>query len=205
MMEAVVELKPFGEFWQVTHNSSVLACAVTRQAVMNAAAALLRQQLKDPGTVAGLKFVGLELADLLGALPMDPNRTRKGPPIEVELFEQAEAYLQTELAPADETELVAEYRTALQGADFDQALDCLVQLGERQSCSNPFWKVLERLADAVWPTQWMVDRRAKGQREAKIAAIKQRARGRAEPDASANGNHGHGSSWGRGSRRRRGG
>jgi hypothetical protein len=184
-VEAVIELKPFGEFWQVTHNGSVLVCAVARQGAINAAAALLRQQLKDPAVVAGLQFVGVELAELLSAPPMDPNWKRKGPRIEVELFEQAEAYLQTELVSADEAELVGEYRAALQGEDFDQALECLVQLGERQCCTNPFWRVLERLTEAVWPTQWMVGRRAKGQREAKIAAIKQRARGRAEPGAAA--------------------
>jgi len=111
---------------------------------------------------------------------MDPNwKRKKGPRIEVELFEQAEAYLQSELVPADEEALFGEYSTALQEDDFEGALECLVQLGERQGCTNPFWQVLERLAEAVWPTQWMVDRRAKGQREAKIALIKQRARGRA--------------------------
>jgi len=184
-MAAVIELKPLGEFWQVTHDGSVLACAVTRQGAINAAAALLRRQLKDPAAVAGLRFVGLELAELLAAPPMDPNWKRKGPRIEVELFEQAEVYLQTELIPADEAELVGEYRAALQDGDFGQALECLLQLGERQGCTNPYWRVLERLAEPVWPTRWMVDRRAKGQREAKIAVIKQRARGQAEPGAAA--------------------
>jgi hypothetical protein len=203
MMEAVIELKLFGEFWQVTHNGSVLTCAITRQGAINAASGLLRQQLEDPGAVAGLTFCGLELAELLAAPPMDPNWKRKGSRIEVELFEQAEAYLQTELASADEARFVSDYRTALQGEDFDQALECLVQMGERQSCTNPFWQVLERLADAVWPTQWMADRRAKGQREAKIASIKQRARGWAEPDAPADGGRSHGSSGVQGSRRGR--
>lgn len=180
-MEAVIELKPFGKFWQVTHDGNVIACAVTRQAAINATAGLLRRQLKDPAALAVLSFVGLEVAELLAAPPMDPNNwKRKGPRIEVELFEQAEGYLQAELVPADEAELIGEFRTALQGDDFCQALECLLLLGERQGCSNQFWQVLERLAEAVWPTQWMVDRRAKGQREAKIAAIKHRARGRAE-------------------------
>ena len=178
-MDSVVELKPFGGFWQVTHNDRVIAYAVNRRAAVNVTAALLRRQLKDPRTTAELTFVGLELAELLEAPSMDPNWKRKGPRIEIELFEQAEAYLRTELIPADEAALLGKLRTALQAERFGEALDCLVQLGEFQGCTNPYWRVLERLAEAVWPTQWMVDRRAKGQVESKVAAIKRRARGRA--------------------------
>src|SRR5947207_2399551 len=116
-MGAVIELKPLGEFWQVTHDGSVLACAVERQGAINATAALLRRQLKDPAAVAGLHLVGLELAELLAAPPMDPNWKRKGPRIEVDLFEQAEAYLQTELVSAEEAELVGEYRAAVADED----------------------------------------------------------------------------------------
>lgn len=124
-----------------------------------------------------MSFVGLEITDLIAAEPMSPNWKRKGPSIEVELFEQAEMYLQTELVPDSEVALINGYRAALGAEDFDEALECLVQLGERQECSNPFWRLLERIAEAVWPTQWMVDRRAKGQREARIACILRRARG----------------------------
>lgn len=177
-VDAVIELKPLGEFWQVTHIGNVLICAASREGAISAAARLLRQRLNDPAALAGLQFVGLDPAELLATQPMDRDWKRKGPQIEVELFEQAEAYLQTEMIPAEEGKLVDEFRAALQDRNFDQALECLVQLGERQACTNPFWRVLERLVGAVWPTQWMVDRRAKGQREAKIAAIKQRARGR---------------------------
>lgn len=186
-MDTLIELMPFGEFWQVKQNGSVLACAVTRQGAINAVAALLRRQLKDPAAVAALKFVGFELAEVLLAAPMDPNWKRKGLRIEVELFDQAEAFLQTEMVLPVEEALVAEYRAMMADDDFEHALDCLVQLGERQGCSNLFWQVLERLAEAIWPTQWMVDRRAKGQREEKIATIKQRARGLAEPDPTADG------------------
>ena len=202
-MGTLIELKPFGEFWQVTYDGSVIACAVTRTGAVSAAAALLCRQLKDPAAVTGYSFVGLELTELLAAPPMDPNWKRKGPRIEVELFGQAEAYLQTDLVPTGEVQLLGEYRTALEGEDFVQALERLVQLGESQDCTNPFWRVLERLAEAVWPTQYMVDRRAKGQREAKIAAIKARARGQAEPDAPADGGRNVGSSKFKGSRRGR--
>jgi hypothetical protein len=75
-MESVIELKPFGEFWQVTNNGSVLVCAVARQGAINAAA-LLRHQLNDPVIVDTLKFVGLELAELF-AVPR-PNWKQKGP------------------------------------------------------------------------------------------------------------------------------
>jgi hypothetical protein len=109
-------------------------------------------------------------------VPDDPNRKRKGPPIEVELFEQAAAYLQTEWIPPEESELLSECRAALTGSDFDLALECLIQLGERQECSTSYWRVLERLAVGVWPTRWMVDRRAKGQRETRIESIRRRAR-----------------------------
>lgn len=180
-MDVVVELKPFGQFWQLTRNGTVLVCSVERRGAINAAAALLRPELTDPETLTHIKFIGLEVSDLV-APESDPNWKRKGPPVELELFEKAEAYLRTELILADEVALLGEYRIALDAQDFDKALDCLMQLGEWQRCSNPFWRVLEQLAFAVWPTQHMVDRRAKGQRETKIAAIKQRARGRWQPD-----------------------
>jgi hypothetical protein len=45
--------------------------------------------------------------------PPHLNRKRKGPPIEAELFGQAEAYLQTEFVPLEEAELLAEYRAAV--------------------------------------------------------------------------------------------
>lgn len=202
-MEAVVELKPVGECWQVTHDGNVIADAVTRQAAINATAGLLRRNLKDPAKLAALNFVGLDVAELLAARPVDPNWKRKGPRIEVELFERSEAYLQTELVSAEEMELIGEYRVALQAEQFAQALECLVRLGERQGCTNPFWRVLEGLVDAVWPTEYIVNRRAKGQREAKIADIKARARGRAEPDAPADGGRDGGSSKFKGSRRGR--
>jgi hypothetical protein len=183
-MGTVIELKPLGDFWQVTLDGSVIACAITRQGAINAAAAHLHWQLKDPAAVVNLSLIGLQLAELLATPPKDRRWKRKGPRIEVELFGQAEAYLQSELVPADEAQLAGQYRAALQEEDFGLALECLVELGERQGCTNLFWKVLEQLAGAVWPTQWMVDRRAKGQREAQIAAIRQRARGLAEPSAA---------------------
>jgi hypothetical protein len=107
----------------------------------------------------------------------DPNWKRKGPPIEMEVFGQAEAFLQTELVPPEEAELLEKYRVARRGWQFGEALECLVQLGERQACSNPYWRVLERLTTGVWHTQWMVDRREKGRIESRIAYIKRRARG----------------------------
>lgn len=202
-METVIELKPFGEFWQVTHDGNVIVCAVTRQAAINATAGLFRRQLKVPAALAGLSFIGLEAAELLAVPPMDPNWKRKEPLIEVELFDQAEGYLQTELVPEDEVRLLGEYRSALAREDFGLALERLAQLGESQDCTNPFWRMLERLVEAVWPTKYMVDRRAKGQRETKITAIKARARGWAEPDARAAGGRDTGYSKFKGSRRGR--
>jgi hypothetical protein len=181
-MAAVIELKPLGEFWQVLYAGHVIACAVAREGAVSAAAGLLRRQLQDPAARAELTCVGLELAELLAAPPMEPNWKRKGPPIPIEFFARAELYLQTELVPDDEAELIDAYRAALQAEDYSRALEQLVQLGERQDCTNPFWQALAGLIDAVWPTQWMVERRAKGQREAKIATIRQRARG-SEPGA----------------------
>lgn len=180
-MAAVIKLKPLGEFWQVLYDGRVIACAIAREGAVSAAAGLLRRQVQDPVARGELTCVGLELAELLAAPPMKPNWKRKGPPIPIELFDRAESYLQTELVLGDEAELVRSYREALQTEDYSRALECLVQLGERQDCTNPFWQALEGLTDAVWPTKWMVDRRAKGQREAQIAVIRQRARG-GEPD-----------------------
>jgi len=175
----VVELKPLGQFWQVTRNGTVLACAIDRRGAINVAARLLRPETRNPESLRVMCFVGLELAELERAESVDPNWRHKGPRIELDLFEAAERYLQVELVPADEIGLIAEYRQALTEDHWDTALECLVQLGERQQCSNPFWKLVERLADALWQTAWMVDRRERGQGEAKVAAIKQRAKGRA--------------------------
>jgi hypothetical protein len=176
---AVIELKRSGEMWQVTYDASVIACALSRESAIKATAALLRGQLNDPATVEALTFVGVELTELLNAPPMIWKS--KAPQVDVDLFGQAEAYLQMELIPTDQAQLVTDYQAALQDEDFDRALECLVEMGEQQNCSNPFWGILERLAEVVWPTQWMVDRRAKGQVEARIAAIRQRARGRDAP------------------------
>jgi hypothetical protein len=172
---AVIELKQLGVFWQITHNEQVIAFEATRQSAIDAAGWSLRHQLNDP--TVDFSFIGLELAELLAASKRSPYRKQKGPRVEVELVYQAESHLQTELVSADESELIGEYRAALRQEDFAQALECLVQLGELQDCSNPFWQILERLIEAVWPTQWMVDSRAKGLRETKIAAVRSRARG----------------------------
>jgi hypothetical protein len=176
MNPIIIELKPFGQFWQVTRNGDILVCAVDRNGAINTAARLLCPEIRNLDS-KHFTLIGLEFSELQQAKSLDPNWKRKGPRIEVELFDQAEVYLQVELLPPEEAALIEAYRAALAEDDFNTALKCLVQLGERQDCSNPFWKVLERLTGPIWPTQWMVDRREKGRREAKIAAIKRRARG----------------------------
>ena len=175
MIAIVIELRSAGEMWQALYQGQVIACALSRQEAINATAGLLRRQLLDPVTRQSLQFVGLDLVELLSAPPKDPSGRRKGLPIDLKLYEQAEAYLQTELVSAEEAALIDEYRRALEARNFGRALECLVELGEWQECTNPFWQLLERLAPAVWPTQNLVDRRLKGQREAWIAAIRQRA------------------------------
>lgn len=72
-MGAVIELKPLGQFWQVTHDGSVIACAVTRQGAIDAAAGLLRRHLADPVAVAGMQFVGITPPELLPAKPAEPR------------------------------------------------------------------------------------------------------------------------------------
>lgn len=171
----IIELQMTDGAWQVLYQGQVIACALSRQGAINATAGLLRRQLLDPIARQSLQFVGLELEELLSAPPMDPNWRRKGLPIDRKLYEQAEAYLQTELVSAEEAALIDEYRGALEARNFGRALECLVELGEWQECTNPFWQLLEQLAPAVWPTQYLVDRRLKGRREAWIAAIRQRA------------------------------
>lgn len=106
-----------------------------------------------------------------------PGPRLKGPRVEIELFEYAEAYLQTELVPGDQAALLEEYHASLLHYRFGQALDLLVQLGEQQQCTIPFWRVLAKLTKSVWPTEWIVDRREKGKLETRIARIKRRARG----------------------------
>ena len=178
MAEAVIEVKPVLEMWQVTYNGSLTACTATRWSAVNSVARLLRQQLRQPDGAAGLTFVGLELSEVLASPVMNPNRRRKGPRIELELFERAEAYLQMEIVSPEETDLIEGYRSAFANERWGEALNHLVELGELQGCTNPFWKALEPLAEAVWSTKFSVDRRAKGQREGKVEMIKKRARGR---------------------------
>jgi len=179
MEPVVIEVRQSGELWLTTSDGGVLVYSCNRNAAIIAAAAVLRRQLRDPVEVARLTFVGLELDELLAAPSMSPNWKRKGSPIDVELFEQAETFLQTELIPSEEADLLAEYRASLTAWKFSQALECLAELGERQACSNPFWRVLEQLTVPIWPTKWMTDRRAKGQRETRIADIQRRAKGHA--------------------------
>jgi hypothetical protein len=138
-MEGVIELKEVRDYWRVTHNGRVLVSSIGREMAICAAAAHLRPQSEDPAAVAGLQFVGVELAELLRARPLvDPNWRRKGPRIQVELFAQVEAHLRTEPVPADDAALFGEYRAAVLGWNFGQALDYLMQLGERQGCTPPF-------------------------------------------------------------------
>src|SRR5947209_18593854 len=92
---AVVEVQPTGEFWQGGYNGRVLVRATERRGAINAAAALLRRQLKDPAAVAAMTFAGVELHELLAAPALDPNWKRKGPPVAVERFAQAGAFVQT--------------------------------------------------------------------------------------------------------------
>jgi hypothetical protein len=70
---AVIELKPLGQFWQVTRDGNVIACAVTRQGAIDAAATLLHSQLADPVVLAGMQFVGLTTRELLPAKPAEPS------------------------------------------------------------------------------------------------------------------------------------
>ncbi|HEX4607061.1 MAG TPA: hypothetical protein VH092_02560 [Urbifossiella sp.] len=63
---------PLGQFWQLTHDGSVIVCAVTRQGAIDSAAVLLNRQLADPDAVAGMRFVGLAPSELLPTKPAEP-------------------------------------------------------------------------------------------------------------------------------------
>jgi len=173
----VVELRQRERLWEVTRNGSPLAYALDRRVVLRFAARLLRAELQDAGVRLAMSFVGLEPAELDQAQVLDLPWRRKGPEVEVGLFAQAETYLELDLVPDEEAALAAEYRRAMASEDWDAALDAVAELGDRQGCTNPFWRVVERLAEAVWPTEWITDRRERGRVEAKLAEVRRRAAG----------------------------
>ena len=96
------------------------------------------------------------------------------PSIDWEPYIQAEAYLQTELIPLEEAELLAKYRAAVTGRRFGEAVGCLVELGDRQGCSNPYWQALEKVP---YPPLRSHDRRVQGQLDALKDYIRRRAKG----------------------------
>jgi hypothetical protein len=166
--QIVIELRQRERLWEVTRNGSPLGVA----------ARLLRADLQDPAVRPAISFVGLEPAELDQALVFDRPWARKRPEVEVRLFSQAETYLELDLMPDEEAALAAEYRRALTAEDWDAALDAVAELGDRQCCTNPFWRLVERLAAVVWTTEWMTDRREQGRVEAKLAEVRRRASGR---------------------------
>ena len=102
---------------------------------------------------------------------------KRPPPIDWEPYHRAETYLQTELVSAEEAELLARYRAAVDGRRVGEALACLVELGDRQGCTNPYWQALERIAVPPRPRLKNPDRRAQGRLDALIEYIQRRARG----------------------------
>lgn len=59
--------------WVATHNGAVIACAVTRQAAIDASAGLLKRELRDAEAVARMAFVGLDPSEVVPPSPPHPS------------------------------------------------------------------------------------------------------------------------------------
>ena len=163
--------------WRLHCNSQLICVSLNQEAAINIVAAMHRRLLKNE-EYAHLNLLGIELDELRNSRVLDVSWKRKGPPIQLEHFTEAESFLDQSDSVWALPEAHCRYEQALADEDFDSALDQLILLGDRLRLPSQYWRVLQSIISFSWPNPQIVpQRKERGQLETKIRLVDRRALG----------------------------
>jgi hypothetical protein len=92
-------------------------------------------------------------------------------------FEYATGYVEQIHVTQEEAALLLRYREALEAQRFEEAVDCLLALGEFQQCPTGFWNEMRDIVQSVWRPFQQRHPRGCADFERRLAVIRQRGIG----------------------------
>ncbi len=171
------ELRKVGDHWHLLCNGQIACVSVTREPAIDTIAAFHRCELRGE-SYSQFHLIGLTLGELRNSRVLDINWRRKGPPIQLARFEEAEEHLSQPAPSGDVVAAHLRYERAMAAEDFCGALDQLILIGDRMRCSPQYWHILQTIVSFLWSTPHIVPhRKQRGQLETKIQFVDRRARG----------------------------
>ena len=171
------ELRQQDEQWHLLRDGRLACVTLRRAAAIDSVASFHRQELRQE-SFSHLNLVGFTVAELRNSDVLDINWRRKGPPIQLARFGDAEYYLTDIRSIQDAPHVFLRYHHALNDNRFSDALDQMIVLGDLVDCPSQYWQILQTIAGFVWSSAHIVpNRKSRGQLQTKIEFIDRRAKG----------------------------